>query len=173
MKPLVILKEIDIFSQKLYEEPKEWQLRPTVKVLVKKGNKIALVTNRIHKFYLLPGGGIDAGESVLEAAEREAREEIGYSIISARVLGYTEEYRSRDKKHYMTYGVIAEAGASTGKDLRTEREIELGLITHWFDMQALEEIFKNQLEKFQNEKSKFYNTGFNLIRDKIFLKQLY
>jgi 8-oxo-dGTP diphosphatase len=40
----------------------------------------------------LPGGGIDAGESPLQALYREVREEIGWSIARPRRLGAFREF---------------------------------------------------------------------------------
>jgi 8-oxo-dGTP pyrophosphatase MutT (NUDIX family) len=45
--------------------------------------------------YALPGGRIDAGESVVEAALREAREEIGLELASESVLGWLDDYPTR------------------------------------------------------------------------------
>jgi 8-oxo-dGTP pyrophosphatase MutT (NUDIX family) len=45
--------------------------------------------------YALPGGRIDAGEGVVEAALREAREEIGLELASESVLGWLDDYPTR------------------------------------------------------------------------------
>lgn len=41
----------------------------------------------IHQEYQLTGGGIDPGESPLQALHREMREELGWSIASPRRIG--------------------------------------------------------------------------------------
>ncbi len=45
--------------------------------------------------YALPGGRADAGESAVEAALREAREEIGLEIPPEAVLGFLDDYPTR------------------------------------------------------------------------------
>ncbi len=55
--------------------------------------------------YFLPGGGIDKGESNVEALKREILEEIGYqaSVFGeiAETIEYIEAYS--DKKHYQIH----------------------------------------------------------------------
>ena len=45
--------------------------------------------------YALPGGRVDAHESVVDAALREAREEIGLELDPASVLGRLDDYPTR------------------------------------------------------------------------------
>lgn len=45
--------------------------------------------------YALPGGRVDAGESALDAARREAREEIGLDLAPDAFLGRLDDYPTR------------------------------------------------------------------------------
>jgi 8-oxo-dGTP pyrophosphatase MutT (NUDIX family) len=45
--------------------------------------------------YALPGGRVDAGESVVDAVLREAREEIGLQLAPADILGRLDDYATR------------------------------------------------------------------------------
>jgi 8-oxo-dGTP diphosphatase len=42
--------------------------------------------------YFLPGGGLDSGETHIEALHREFMEETGYAILSAEKIGEAVEY---------------------------------------------------------------------------------
>ena len=61
----------------------------TVLILIEDGNRI-LLQNRVKddwKGYALPGGHVEAGESFVEAAIREAKEETGLCIKNPRLVG--------------------------------------------------------------------------------------
>ena len=61
----------------------------TVLILIEDGNRI-LLQNRVKddwKGYALPGGHVEAGESFVEAAIREAEEETGLRIKNPRLVG--------------------------------------------------------------------------------------
>lgn len=58
-------------------------MRKRASILITDGNKILLM-HRIKKgveYYVLPGGGAEEGESVREAAIREAKEETGLDVV--------------------------------------------------------------------------------------------
>ena len=45
--------------------------------------------------YKLPGGGMDEGEQPIETFKREILEEVGCEIDNIKLLGYTEEQKSK------------------------------------------------------------------------------
>lgn len=148
---------------------KEWEIRKTVKIiLLNKKKEIALVTNPIHKCYLLPGGGINDKENLWSAANRECCEETRLSIIKGEFIGVVKEYRARDRKLYETFGVTARVFKNIPEDLRTDNEKNSGLIVKWHTINDVNKIFQNQYKSLISGKIEFYNTGFNIARDKLF-----
>lgn len=47
--------------------------------------------------YALPGGKIDPGETIIQAALRELEEELGLSLGEDRILGFLDDYGTRSK----------------------------------------------------------------------------
>lgn len=70
------------------ERARRYTLRPGAYAILPLDGQI-LVTAQMTDVieYQLPGGGIDPGESPLQALYREVREEIGWSIAQPRRLG--------------------------------------------------------------------------------------
>lgn len=58
------------------------KLRNSMKAIIIRDEKILLQKNEddLGLFYLLPGGGMNAGETLHEALQRECREEIGTEV---------------------------------------------------------------------------------------------
>ena len=52
--------------------------------------------------YFLPGGGMDPGETEVDALKREIMEEIGYQVSALAEIGAAVEYiqAAQEKKHY-------------------------------------------------------------------------
>ncbi len=172
MKKFITLTDSDIFPDKESSSVSEWKDRKTVKVILTTDeDRIALVTNSIHGLYLLPGGGVDEGEEVFTAANRECQEEIGYTIINPEVFGYSEEWRARNGLRYDTVCVTASLGIKINKDLRTEDEKKNELKVEWFSITEDSKILKEQVTRRKKETVLFYNTAFNIIRDQIFLEK--
>ena len=72
--------------------------RPGAYAIIRDGSRVLLArTNSL----LLPGGGIDPGESVIQALHREVFEETGWRIAPVRRLGVFVEYRwAADMDHW-------------------------------------------------------------------------
>lgn len=77
--------------------------RPTVKVVIRHGDKILILNNG-----LLPGGGVEEGETIPDAIKRELQEEIGAIVNNIKEIGLVEQFRLFLKKRYLVYGYSAD-----------------------------------------------------------------
>lgn len=168
---LLTLSDKDIFPNASDTTSIVWKDRPTGKVvLLNDKNEVVLVSNKVTNLFLLPGGGIEEGEDIVEGAKRECREETGYEIEIVRELGVTEDYRARDARHCISYGFIAKA-FSQGPILLAESEAGIGFFMQWVPLAEAIKIFSSQEEKVRRGEVKFYNTCFNIVRDSFFIRR--
>ena len=56
-------------------------VRPSVRGIIIRGGKLAMVHSLKYDYYKYPGGGIDVGESLEDTLIREVREEAGLQVI--------------------------------------------------------------------------------------------
>jgi 8-oxo-dGTP pyrophosphatase MutT (NUDIX family) len=165
------LHDKDIFPNAPDTTGVKWKDRPTGKVvLLNEKNEVALVSNKVTNLFLLPGGGIEESENIVEGTKRECREETGYEIGITSELGVTEDYRIRDSRHCISYGFVAKA-LSQGQIALTENESNIGFFMQWFSLEEAVEVFAAQEEKVRRGEVEFYNTCFNIMRDSFFIRR--
>ena len=72
-----------LFTLDLQNYDLEWPrfIRPSVRGIIMKNGKIALVHTGKFDYYRFPGGGIETGETKEEALIREVKEESGLVVI--------------------------------------------------------------------------------------------
>ena len=104
--------------------------------------KILLAHEHNSNWYLIPGGGLEEGETPEEGCIREMLEETGCQVkLLECFLKLTEYYGDRC---YISYYFRCEA-LSQGTPQLTPLEAERGLIPEWVDFSEAEAIFADHV----------------------------
>jgi ADP-ribose pyrophosphatase YjhB (NUDIX family) len=171
MKYLKTITDKDIFESPEFEKPDIFEKRTTVKaVVVNNEGKFGFVTNPVHGFYLLTGGGAES-DNLEDEIRREVNEEMNLEVDVLGEIGGVHEYRNRNAKEYETVCFIAKTTGEAKEDTRTEDERKNDLRVAWFSKNEAIDILSKQVEKVKKGEVKFYNTAFNIIRDNLFFNE--
>lgn len=93
--------------------------------------------------WMIPGGGLESGESEASCVKREIEEETGYLIeVSEPALQINEYYET--ERYISQYFVGKRIGE--GKTALTEREIEVGMEPRWIPLEEAIAIFSKHQE---------------------------
>ncbi|MBO2516091.1 MAG: NUDIX hydrolase [Clostridiales bacterium] len=82
------MKIIKEFDYKDYKVNGTVGIRPSVRAIIIRDGKLALVYNEKYDYYAFAGGGIEDHETREEALIREIREELGLNVIPASIKEY-------------------------------------------------------------------------------------
>ena len=81
-----------------------------------------MINGMLKKYYTIPGGGVEEGESIKEAVKREVLEEVGIQIEVTDKYLYYENEKSIEYFYESNY-VSGMLGTGTGPEF-TERNVE-------------------------------------------------
>jgi 8-oxo-dGTP diphosphatase len=104
--------------------------RVVASVIIKKDNKLLLVKEILESFkeyWIFPGGGVDFGETLLDAAKREIKEEIGLDIKIKEFLGFKEAIFPNYDYHTVIFFFLAEP--LNDKIIKTDKILDLKYFT--------------------------------------------
>lgn len=131
------MKVLKVFDQKDYEDCVEIFEKKSVRAIIIRDGKIAMQQGRRGDYKIL-GGGVDTGETLIQALSREVREEAGLFVKeeSVRPIGEMVEMR-RDRfepsKKYIchSYFFFCDVRNETCDCEMTQSELEKGYHLSW------------------------------------------
>ncbi len=100
-------------------------------VLMNEKGEVALQHLRKNNYYKLPGGGVEQGESILEALTREVKEEVGCSCEVGKEIGIVIEYRNEHNLLHISYCYLARVVGTLGEAAYEQGEIDEDQTTIW------------------------------------------
>lgn len=101
-------------------------------LLIKRGEK---AKNERGKWEI-PGGGVEFGEKMEEALNREMMEELGVKIKTVELLGVFDHIISEDKQHWVSPTFICRLIEGEPQNLEKEKASDIG----WFSLDAAENL---------------------------------
>ncbi|HEX6258907.1 MAG TPA: NUDIX domain-containing protein [Candidatus Saccharimonadales bacterium] len=98
-------------------------------VLLDSDGQVYLINVSKHNYHKLPGGGIDEGEEVKQALERELMEEVGCKAEIIAELGQVVEFRGYkdDGLKQTSYCYLAKQLGEQGEATLEDDELEKGM----------------------------------------------
>lgn len=115
--------------------------RPTVKVVIKKDDTILILNKG-----LLPGGGVDIGESDQDAIVRELQEELGVTVKNLQEIGTVVQYRNLLDKKYIINGYEATID-TTGGLTDPQDEGEAQFTKRWLNLKDATSYVTNSVKE--------------------------
>lgn len=132
------MKIINIFGDCYNENPTK--VREACRAIIVKDDNILISYEEKNNQLMLPGGGIELGETHKQCLIREIEEETGYVVeIKEKVITINEYYDDTLWiNYYYTCNIVG-----VGSIKLSQTEIQEGMIAKWVDLNECLKIFKS------------------------------
>lgn len=111
-----------------------WEYRKAARAVVfDKEGKIGLLHVTSKNYYKFPGGGIEEGEDIKIALDRECEEELGVQVEVLEETGSIVEYRAQFKLHQTSYCFLAKTSSNKNAPNFTDEEKLSGFEIVWVE----------------------------------------
>ncbi len=112
----------------------DWRYRKAARAVIFDGeNKIGLLNVSSKNYFKLPGGGIEEGEDIKIALDRECEEELGVQVEVLKEIGSIVEYRAQFKLHQTSYCFLAKTNSDKNAPNFTDEEKSSGFEIVWVE----------------------------------------
>lgn len=81
-----------------------------------------MINGELKKYYVIPGGGVEDGEEIIDAVKREVLEELGIEIEVTDKYFYLEKENAKEYFYLSNY-ISGKIGTGTGPEF-TNRDVE-------------------------------------------------
>ena len=135
-------------------------------IVVNNSGQIPLLYVSKHNYHKLPGGGIEAGEDINIALNREMMEEVGVNINVLGEVGTIIEYRDKYTQLQISYCFHGVVKGDIKETSFTDEEINNGFQLKWIALEEAVSILENDIP--DDYVGKFIQS-----RDLLFLKKAY
>lgn len=131
-------------------------------IMINSENQICLLYSRAKDYYAIPGGGIEPGESLLQALNREILEETGYTIEHIKPLG--KIYEERNYRITNTYFFYASpVTQSEAHYMQDEIEEDYELV--WLPLDLAIKKLETRFQDLKNHQFPSYKGSFINVRN--------
>lgn len=143
------MKTIDVIGKNYFG--RYTKTREACRGIVMQDGKILLSHELNSGWWLIPGGGLEAGETLAECCRREVLEETGYLVrVEGPFLTLNEYYEEwRYVSHYFVCEVLGQ-----GEQRLTGLEQERGLIPEWVPLEQAISMFGKHQDYAANEEKR-------------------